>query len=146
MMKKRIAKVIYTDDSFDEVANQKPFKTEEGEERWKAFRRYEAQFRDIEKSVLHSIDNDIVEDYAKDYLDLIDSDDCDCNWDSDEKDINDFSDKEIINEISRRFYGGKSLDIVSNLLFERFIKVLAVAEKSELDEMIKNQEVKHNLI
>lgn len=144
MTDKRIVKVIYTDDTFDEVVNPKPYKVVEGEESWKAFRRYEAQFRDIEKSVLSCIDNDIVEDYAKDYLDLIDPDDCEC--DCEDADISDLDDSELIEEISIRYFGGKGLDIVTNLLFERFIKVLAVADKLELDEIIKNQEVKHNLI
>lgn len=143
-MDKRIVKVIYTDDTFEEVANPKPFKTEEGEERWKAFRRYEARFRDIEKSVLHSIDNDIVEDYAKDYLDLIDPDDCEC--DCYESGISDFEDSDLLNEISRRYFGKNGLDIVANSIFDRFIKVLAVADKSELDEILKNQEIKHKII
>ena len=144
MTDKRIVKVIYTDDTFDEVVNPKPYKVVEGEESWKAFRRYEAQFRDIEKSVLSCIDNDIVEDYAKDYLDLIDPDDCEC--DCEEKDVSDFEDSDLLNEISRRYFGKNGLDIIANSIFDRFIKVLAVADKSELDEMIKKQEVKHNLI
>lgn len=144
MSDKRIVKVIYTDDSIDEVVNVNPFEIREGEKNWEAFRRYEAQFRDLEKSVLSSIDNDIVEDYAKDYLDLIDPDDCDC--DCDDADVSDFEDSELIDEIASRYFGGKGLDIIANSIFERFIKVLAVAEKSELDEMIKNQEIKHKII
>jgi hypothetical protein len=143
-MDKRIVKVIYTDDTFEEVVNPQPYKVVEGEERWKAFRRYEAQFRNLEKSVLRSLDNDIVEDYAKDYLDLIDPDDCEC--DCEDADISDLNDSELIDEISRRYFGGKGLDIVTNLLFERFIKVLAVADKSELDEIIKNQEIKNQIL
>ena len=144
MTDKRIVKVIYTDDTFDEVENLKPFEIKEGEKNWEAFRRYERQFRDIEKSVLSCIDNDIVEDYAKDYLDLIDPDDCEC--DCEEKDVSDFEDSDLLNEISRRYFGKNGLDIIANSIFDRFIKVLAVADKSELDEMIKKQEVKHNLI
>jgi hypothetical protein len=143
-MDKRIVKVIYTDDTFEEVVNPQPYKVVEGEERWKAFRRYEAQFRDLEKSVLRFLDNDIVEDYAKDYLDLIDPDDCEC--DCEDADISDLDDSELIDEISKRYFGGKGLDIVTNLLFERFIKVLAVADKSELDEIIKNQEIKNQIL
>jgi hypothetical protein len=144
MYDKRIVKVIYTDDTFEEVANPKPFKTEEGEERWKAFRRYEAQFRDIEKSVLHSIDSDIVEDYAKDHFDLIDPDDCEC--DCYDADISDFEDSDLFNEISRRFFGKNGLDIIANSIFDRFIKVLSVADKSELDEILKNQEIKNKIV
>jgi hypothetical protein len=143
MIQKRIIKVIYEDDTFDEVLNVKPFEIKEGEQRWEAFRRYERQFRDLEKSVLSSIDNDIVEDYAKDYLDLIDLDDCEC--DCEDADVSDLDDSELIDEISRRYFGGKGLDIVTNLLFERFIKVLAVADKAELEAIIKNQEIKNQL-
>lgn len=144
MAEKRIVKVIYTDDTFDEVVNPKPFEIREGENRWESYRRYEAQFRDLEKSVLRSIDNDIVEDYAKDYLDLIDQDDCEC--DCDEEDISDYTDNQLIDEISRRYFGNKGFDIITNSLFDRFIKVLAVADKLELDEIIKNQEVKYKII
>lgn len=144
MTEKRIVKVIYTDDTFDEVVNPKPFEIREGEKHWEAFRRYERQFRDLEESVLSSIDNDIVEDYAKDYFDLIDPDDCEC--DCDEEDISDYTDNQLIDEISRRYFGNKGFDIITNSLFHRFTKVLVVADKSELDEIIKNQEVKHNLI
>jgi hypothetical protein len=144
MTEKKIIKVIYTDDTFDEVVDVKPFEIREGEKNWQAFNRYEAQFRNLEKSVLRSLDNDIVEDYAKDYLDLIDPDDCEC--DCEDADISDLNDSELIDEISRRYFGGKGLDIVTNLLFERFIKVLAVADKSELDEIIKNQEIKNQIL
>ena len=144
MTEKRIVKVIYTDDTFDEVVNPKPFEIREGEKHWEAFRRYERQFRDLEESVLSSIDNDIVEDYAKDYFDLIDPDDCEC--DCDEEDISDYTDNQLIDEISRRYFGNKGFDIITNSLFHSFTKVLVVADKSELDEIIKNQEVKHNLI
>lgn len=144
MSEKRIVKVIYTDDTFDEVVNPQPYKVVEGEERWKAFRRYERQFRDLEESVLRSIDSDIVEDYAKDHFDLIDPDDCEC--DCNDADISDFEDSDLLNEISRRYFGKNGLDIIANSIFDRFIKVLSVADKSELDEILKNQEVKHKII
>jgi hypothetical protein len=144
MTEKRIVKVIYTDDTFDEVVNPKPFEIREGEKHWEAFRRYERQFRDLEESVLRSIDNDIVEDYAKDYFDLIDPDDCEC--DCEEKDVSDFEDSDLLNEISRRYFGKNGLDIIANSIFDRFIKVLSVADKSELDEILKNQEIKHKII
>jgi len=144
MTEKRIVKVIYTDDTFDEVVNVKPFEIREGEKHWEAFRRYERQFRDLEERVLHSIDSDIVEDYAKDHFDLIDPDDCEC--DCYDADISDFEDSDLFNEISRRFFGKNGLDIIANSIFDRFVKVLSVADKSELDEILKNQEIKNKII
>lgn len=143
-MRKRIKKVIFTDDTFSEIENIKPYKEIEGEERFKAFRRYDAQFKDLEDEILKFIDDDVIENYAKDNLDLIDEDDCEC--DCYDADISDFEDSDLLNEISRRYFGKNGLDIIANSIFDRFVKVLSVADKSELDEILKNQEIKNKII
>ena len=144
MTEKRIVKVIYTDDTFDEVVNPKPFEIREGEKHWEAFRRYERQFRDLEKSVLSSIDNDIVEDYAKDYFDLIDPDDCECDCDHNDT-IEDIDDDIVIREAFCRMVGNDFNDIISQDLMKRFVQVLYASDKPKIEEYIKQKEIELKL-
>ena len=134
----KIKKVIFDDDTELELEGLKPISD------FKSAYGYRGQFRDFEDTILDYIDEDRIERYAEWSLDMVKSDDCEC--DCDEEDISDYTDNQLIDEISRRYFGNKGFDIITNSLFDRFTKVLVVADKSELDEIIKNQEVKHNLI
>ena len=98
-MSKNIVKVIFDDkselsvDKFISLDDMKLKYKDEPE--WIVKRNYEKQFRNVERDLLHEMNESIIEDFAKDKLEFIHEDDCDCQ---DEKDICDFNDSEILSE------------------------------------------------
>ena len=145
-MDKKIVRVIFTDGEEESV---KGWRTPEELKKdfnytakQQANRHYERQFKELERTILQNIDEDLVSEYAKDHLDLVDDGECDC----DEKDIIDFEDNELMNEVSRRkLLGFADVNIVTIDLFERFSRVLGVANVQELEATVSELERKHNL-
>lgn len=86
--------------------------------------------------VLRAMDQYVIEEYAIDYLDLIDPDDCDCHHD--EVGIDDFEDYEVSDEYSRRFM--RSGDIVFASLFNRIKNVANSLDNNKLSEAVDNLE------
>lgn len=147
-MAKKIIKVIYSDETEDSVKDLKTIEEIQKEfnydKDWKTYNHYERQFQDIEKSILWNIDDDVVSEYAKDYLDLKDEDENDC--DCDETDISDFEDSELIAELSsRNLFGFTNVSIVSIDLFTRFSRVITIGNNAELETIISDLEKKYNL-
>jgi hypothetical protein len=147
-MAKKIVKVIYTDETEDSVKDLKTIqdikKDFDYDKDWKTYRHYERQFQDVEKSVLWNIDDDVVREYAKDYLDLKDEDENDC--DCDETDISDFEDAELMAEMSsRNLLGFTNVSIVSIDLFTRFSRIITFGNNAELESIITDLEKKYNL-
>ena len=147
-MSKKIIKVIYTDDTEDSVKDLKTIEDIQKEfnydKDWKTYNHYERQFKDIEESILWNIDDDVVSEYAKDYLDLKDQDENDC--DCEETDISDFEDAELMAEMSsRNLLGFNNVSIVSIDLFTRFSRIITFGNNAELESIITDLEKKYNL-
>ena len=147
-MEKKIVKVIYTDGEQDEVKDWKTIEEIKIEFNydadWKANRHFERQFYIIEKDILWNLYDDNVTAYAKDYLDLKDEDENDC--DCDEKDVSDFEDNEIMAELSRRkLFGYTNVNIITVDLFTRFSRLITVADNQELETIILDLEKKYSL-
>ena len=93
----RIIKVIYQDGSELEPKNITPLEiSDDKQQQWRNQVRYNRQFRSFEEDILDDLDEDIVEDYAKNRFHLVEEDDVE------EKNINDFSDDEIMDEVRAR--------------------------------------------
>lgn len=145
-MDRKIVKIIFTDGEEESVESwrtpeelKKDFNYTAKQQ---AIRHYERQFKELERAILQNIDENIVSEYAKDYLDLVDDGECDCN----ETHIMDFEDNQLMNEVSRRkLLGFADVNIVTIDLFERFSRVLGVANVQELEVIISDLERKHNL-
>jgi hypothetical protein len=146
VMDKKIVKIIFTDGEEESVKSwrtpeelKKDFNYATKQE---ANRHYNRQFKELEGVILQNIDNDVIKRYAKDYLDLVEDEECDC----DETDIMDFEDNHLMNEVSRRkLLGFADVNIVTIDLFERFSRVLGVANVQELEATVSELERKHNL-
>jgi hypothetical protein len=147
-MGKKIIKVIYSDETEDSVKDLKNIedikKDFDYDKDWKTHRHYERQFQEIERSVLWNLDDDTVREYAKDYLDLKDEDENDC--DCEETDISDFEDAELMAEMSsRNLLGFTNVSIVSIDLFTRFSRIITFGNNAELETIISDLEKKYNL-
>lgn len=88
--------------------------------------------------ILEFLDDYYIEEYAKDWLNLVDEDYV-------ESDINDFSDSEINFEYQSRNLGVITENLIEDDLLNRFSKLIQVASVSDLEEFIFNLEVKNNL-
>ena len=143
-MSKNIVKVIFDDkselsvDTFMSLDDMKLKYKDKPD--WIAKHNYESQFRNLERDLLHEMNDSIIEDYAKDQLYLIDEDDCDC---ADEKDICDFEDSEILSEAMHRKIISIKTDIVNMSFFYRTMKVLDVVDHSELNLFLCEMEKKY---
>ena len=145
-MDRKIVKIIFTDGEEESV---KSWRTPEELKKdfnyltkQEANRHYDRQFKVLEDAILQNIDNDVIKRYAKDYLDLVEDEECDC----DETDIMDFEDNQLMNEVSRRkLLGFADVNIVTIDLFERFSRVLGVANVQELEATVSELERKHSL-
>lgn len=145
-MKKKIVQVVFNDGEEESVESwrtpeelKKDFSYATKQE---ANRHYNRQFKEFEGVILQNIDNDVIKRYAKDYLDFVEDEECDCE----ETDIMDFEDNELMNEVSRRkLLGFADVNIVTIDLFERFSRVLGVANVQELEATVSELERKHNL-
>lgn len=147
-MDKKIIKVVFDDQTELTVGEHKTIEQIKAEytydKDWKVNRHYQRQFQTIERDILWNLDDDTVKDYAKDHLDLVEQDDCDC--DCKEKDISDFEDNEIMAELSsRKILGQTNTNIITIDLFTRFSKVLNFADTQELDKIITELELKYKL-
>jgi len=146
-MSKKIVKVVFDDATellVGEIKTIEEIKTSYTYDKdWKVQNHYERQFKKIENSILKTLDNDTVEDYAKDYLDLIEEDDCDkCK----EKDVSDFEDGELMAEVtSRNLFGYTNVNIITLDLFTRFSRVITVADNQYLEAVISELETKYKL-
>lgn len=152
-MHNRITKVVYDNGEIKLVEKEKIKSKKQikdalpiGEKQdWRVNRVYDRQFKEIERDVLWGLDEDMVKEYAKDHLYLKEEDenDCDCN---DEKDISDFEDDELLAEIAiRNNLGYANVNIVTIDLFDRFTRLVGVADNLELENIIIELEKKHNL-
>lgn len=144
---KNIIKVIFDDNTelqLGEIKTKEQIKEDNnGFSDYRVELRYNVQFNEFQRSLLHEMNEDVIEEFAKDYLDLIHEDDCDCE---DEKDICDFDDSEILSEaISRKIIPVRT-DIVTMSLLDRMLKVLDVANQKELDSILQKLEQKHFLL
>lgn len=131
----KIKKVIFDDDTELELEGLKPisdFKSSYG---------YRNQFRDFEDDLLEYIDNDRIEHYAEFSLDMVKEDDCECE----EKTIDEFTDKIVIREAFYRINANWNSDIVSDDLLTRFIHILSVGDKLDLESYIAKKEIELKL-
>ena len=136
----RIIKVIYQDGSVLEPENITPLETsEDKQQQWRNQAKYNRQFRSFEEDILDNLDEDIVEDYAKDRFDLVEEDDVE------EKDINDFSDDEIMDEVRSRKLLGSNNSIISEQFITRFSKIIEKESQILLDNLLTEFETKLNL-
>jgi hypothetical protein len=138
MIENRISKVILTNGDVLDVSDIKPviFDRQNPSE----YQAYKRKIKTFQEDILGELDDDVVEQYAKDNFDLIDEDDCDC--DSDDSDISDFDDDILVSEFLNRKLNIKSTDIVTNGLIERFFEVLRYGKRSEIELFISEQESK----
>ena len=141
-MKPRIKKIILDNGDILELGSVNSI-TEEDYKDWRKRWVWEKQFEEFEKQILENLDEDTIKDYAKDWLDLIDEDDCDCkDKDCDCDDISEVSDLELIKEVYSRITKQRTADIITADLFFRFTKVLQFADKFEIDKILLEQEQK----
>jgi hypothetical protein len=141
-MTPKITKVILDNGDVLELGSVNPITLEDYKD-WRLRYNYEKQFQEFEKQILENLDEDTIKDYAKDWLDLIDEDDCDCkDNDCDCDDISEVSDLELIKEVYSRITKQRTADIITADLFFRFTKVLQFADKFEIDRILLEQEQK----
>jgi hypothetical protein len=144
-MKPKITKVIFDNEEVLELGEVAPITPEDYKD-WKKRINWERQFEEFEKQILENLDEDTIKDYAKDWLDLKDEDDCDCNDnDCDCDDISEVSDLELIKEVYSRITKQRTADIITADLFFRFTKVLQFADKFEIDKILSEQEQKFKI-
>jgi hypothetical protein len=144
-MKPRITKVIFDNEEVLELGEVAPITPEDYKD-WKKRINWERQFEEFEKQILENLDEDTIKDYAKDWLDLKDEDDCDCDDnDCDCDDISEVSDLELIKEVYSRITKQRTADIITADLFFRFTKVLQFADKFEIDKILSEQEQKFKI-
>jgi hypothetical protein len=141
-MTPKIIKAILNNGEVLELGEINPISQEDYKD-WKLRFKWEKQFESFEHEILEHLDDDFVKDYAKDYLDLIDEDDCDCDdHDCDCDDISEVSDLELIKEVYSRITKQRTADIITADLFFRFTKLLQFADKFEIDRVLLEQEQK----
>ena len=141
----KIIKVIFDNEDFLELGEVTPISQEDNKNFIKRIE-WERQFEKFETQILENLDLDTVKDYAKDYCDLIDEDDCDCNDNGcDCDDISEVSDLELIKEVYSRITKQRTADIITADLFFRFTKVLQFADKFEIDKILSEQEQKFKI-
>jgi|GEM_PF-4018053 len=92
----------------------------------------------FQREILSHLDTWDIEDYAKDYLDLVDEDDV-------ESDINDFSDEEITQEAKERNLLFSSETIIKDNVSDRFQQLLNIVNPLEIDELVTHLEVRYRL-
>jgi hypothetical protein len=152
-MDKKIVKVVYDNKEEKSIESEKIKSREQiknalpiGEKQdWRVNRVYDRQFKELERAVLWELDDEMVKEYAKDHLYLKEEDENDCDCD-DKKDISDFEDDELLAEIAiRNNLGYANLNIVTIDLFDRFTRLIGVADNLELENIIIELEKKHNL-
>jgi hypothetical protein len=145
-MNPKIIKAIFDNGDIIELKDFTPI-TQEDYKDWRKRYDWESQFENFEKQILENLDEDCIKDYAKDFLDLIDEDDCECKDDNcDCDDISEVSDLELINEVFSRIVKQRNTDIITCDLFYRFTKILQCADKFEIEKMLFEQEQKHKII
>jgi hypothetical protein len=147
-MCKNIVKVIFDDNTeltIGEIKTKEQIKQSNDyyDTDWKIERAYNRQFNQIERDVLKELNDDNVIDYAIEYLDLIEENDCDC---PEEKYISDFDDSEILSEAIHRKIIPVKTDIITMSLLDRMLKVLDVADREELNQILEKLEQKHFII
>lgn len=141
-MTPKIVKVIFDNGDILELGNINSITSEDYKD-WRKRNIWEKQFEEFEKQILENLDEDTIKDYAKDWLDLIDEDDCDCkDTDCDCDDISEVSDLDLIKEVYSRITKQRTADIITADLFFRFTKVLQFADKFEIDNILLEQEQK----
>ena len=136
----RIIKVIYQDGSELEPKNITPLEiSDDKQQQWRNQVRYNRQFRSFEEDILDDLDEDIVEDYAKNRFHLVEEDDVE------EKNINDFSDDEIMDEVRARKLLGSNNSIISEQFITRFSKIMEKESQILLDNLLTEFETKLTL-
>ena len=136
----RIIKVIYQDGSELEPKNITPLEiSDDKQQQWRNQVRYNRQFRSFEEDILDDLDEDIVEDYAKNRFHLVEEDDVE------EKNINDFSDDEIMDEVRARKLLGSNNSIIYEQFITRFSKIMEKESQILLDNLLTEFETKLTL-
>ena len=136
----RIIKVIYQDGSELEPKNITPLEiSDDKQQQWRNQVRYNRQFRSFEEDILDDLDEDIVEDYAKNRFHLVEEDDVE------ENNINDFSDDEIIDEVRARKLLGSNNSIIPEQFITRFSKIMEKESQILLDNLLTEFETKLTL-
>ena len=126
----KIKKVILVDtEGKERVLEIENYKTREELE----YRhQYESQFIEISKDVLGHISQHLIQDYAEWYLDMIESDDCDC----DEKQIDEFDDDELVTEYYSRF-NNSNISLTQKHLSELCQQIIS-SNNYRYEEKLKN--------
>ena len=139
---KKIVKIIYNDGTHDEIVNITKLDIEgvaEIMEIYKRERAYERQFRELEKTILENINQDVVENYAEWNFDLINEDEIE------KTNIEDFSDEDILQELAdRKILGGNTNIINQDFLF-RFSKIIDKENNILLESILNDFEKKLKL-
>jgi len=133
-----IVEVIFDDGEVISIGEIKPFKSSDNPaENRQNQRIYMRQFSKFQKEVLEHFDNDILTEYAKDWLDLIEEGECDCE----EKTIEDFDSEELMSELkSRNLMPAQT--IVNELFLQRFAKISSISNPLEIDSILTELETK----
>lgn len=135
----KITKVILDDGTFREVGEIKPLSYFEEKypenNNWFWLRRYENQFNDFEDDIIELLSKDNIEEYAKDYLDLVDENDVE------EKDISDFTDAKLLEEIKDRKLN-LATNIISSSFLDRFENIVGAENVILLDNILTELENK----
>ncbi|WGK93828.1 MULTISPECIES: hypothetical protein [Flavobacterium] len=130
---KKIKKVIFDDNTELEVDDLKPRSEFESDAK------YMRQFEDIEETLLDYISDFRIEHYAEWFLNMVNEDDCECDCDHSDT-IDDINDDIVVREAIVRITGAKSLDIISESLIKRFIKIVFIGNKEKIEKYISQKE------
>jgi len=139
---KKIVKIIYNDGTHDEIVNITKLDIEgvaEIMEIYKRERAYERQFRELEKTILENINQDVVENYAEWNFDLINEDEIE------KTNIEDFSDEDILQELADRKILGGNTNIINQDFLLRFSKIIEKENNILLESILNDFEKKLKL-
>lgn len=102
---------------------------------------YKQQFKAFEHKILRKLNQDIVESYAVGEFDLIPEDEIEDK--SEEKEINDFSDEEV----SEQYFANlrMQLSLINKIHIDRFLKVISLANPSDIEKFLQEQELKNKV-
>ena len=132
---KRIVKVTYQDGSVLELEKIIPhgiLDTDDNMEIRLKRAKYNRQFKSFEEDILHNMQDDWVQEYAKNKFDLVDENDIE------ENKIDDFSDKELIQEMNFRniALSMPNASIVTEDFVSRFLKIMEKENQLLLDSVL----------
>lgn len=139
-MSKQIIKVIYHDDTFDEFRQYEPY-TSLKEKTIDYRRGYRSDLIRFEDKIIENLNQNNLEEYSTNEFNLINENDVE------EKTVEDFSSKELISELKDRgIIPFISQNIITDDLFQRFLKIVEKENHIQLDNIFKELEQKLNII